>query len=137
MFTRSVRVGCSFPAYEGDSMKFQTCLKFLQPLPTLVSDPNFIHVTIGLSFKLMACRLHFPACRLIKQACLYQVSGLSQILTSRLYVKANRLCGKCYSTITLTSLSVTVPDRPVKFPGQSVTLTDWVLELGKFVTDRP
>ena len=30
----------------------------------------------------------------------------------------------------------TVPDRPVKFQGQSVTLTDWVLESGKFVTDR-
>ena len=39
-------------------------------------------------------------------------------------------------SVTLTGLSVTVPDRPVKFPGQSVTLTDWVLESGKFVTDR-
>ena len=39
--------------------------------------------------------------------------------------------------VTLAGLSVTVPDRPVKFTGQSVTFTDWVLELGKIVTDRP
>ena len=40
-------------------------------------------------------------------------------------------------SVALASLSVTVPDRPVKFQGQSVTLTDWVLESGKFITDRP
>ena len=97
MFTWSVRVGCSFPACWGELVKFQTCLRFLRLLPTLVSDLNFIHLATGLSVNLMACRFHFPTCRLIKQACLYQV----------------------------------------KFPGQSVTLTDWVLESGKFVTDRP
>ena len=81
---------------------------------------------------LTAYQLHFPACRLIKQACLYQVSVLSQIWTSRLYLMPNII-----HSVTLAGLSATVPDRPVKFPGQSVTLTDWVLELGKFVTDRP
>ena len=40
-------------------------------------------------------------------------------------------------SVTLAGLSVSIPDRPVKFHGQSVTLTDWVLESGKFVTDRP
>ena len=40
-------------------------------------------------------------------------------------------------SVTLASLSVTVPDRPVKFTGQSVTFTDWVLESGKFVPDKP
>ena len=40
-------------------------------------------------------------------------------------------------SVTLSGQSVTVPNRPVKFPGQLVTLTDWVLEPGKFVTDRP
>ena len=30
-------------------MKFQTYMKFLQLLPTLVSDPNFIHLATGLS----------------------------------------------------------------------------------------
>ena len=39
--------------------------------------------------------------------------------------------------VTLASLSVTVPDRPVKFTGQSVAFTDWVLESGKIVIDRP
>ena len=47
-----------------------TCLIFLRPLPTLVSDPKFIHLATGLSVNFTACRLHFPACQLIKQACL-------------------------------------------------------------------
>ena len=29
VYTRSVRVGCSFPACPGESVKFQTCLIFL------------------------------------------------------------------------------------------------------------
>ena len=70
MFTWPVRVGCKFPACRGESVKYQTCLIFLRPLPTLVSDPNFSPLTIGLSVNLMACRLHFPACQLMKQACL-------------------------------------------------------------------
>ena len=49
MFTWSVRVGCSFPACRGESVKYQTSLIFLPPLPTLVSDPNFIHLATGLS----------------------------------------------------------------------------------------
>ena len=40
-------------------------------------------------------------------------------------------------SVTLASLSVSVPDRPVKFEVQLVTFTDWVLESGIFVTDRP
>ena len=40
-------------------------------------------------------------------------------------------------SVTLTGLSVSVHERPVKFTGRSVTLTDWVLEPGKFVTDKP
>ena len=63
-----------------------SCLIFLQPLLTLVTDPDFIHLATGLSVNFTACQLHFPACRLIEQACLYQVSSLSQIWNSRLYV---------------------------------------------------
>ena len=70
MFTWSVRVGFKFPACQGESVKYQTCLIFLQPLPTLVSDLNFSPLATGLSVNLTACRLHFLACRLIKQACL-------------------------------------------------------------------
>ena len=40
-------------------------------------------------------------------------------------------------SVTLAGLSVSIPDRPVKFQGRSVALNDWVLESGKFVTDRP
>ena len=50
---------------------------------------------------------------------------------------AANLCLEAVQSVTLASLSVSVPDRPVKFTGQSVTLTDWVLESGKVVTDRP
>ena len=60
MFTRSVRGGCSFPAFRGESVKYQTCLIFLRPLPTLVTDPNFIHLATGLSVNLMACRVTLP-----------------------------------------------------------------------------
>ena len=70
MFTCSVRVSCKLPACRGESVKYQTCLIFLQPLPTLVSDPSFSPLATGLSVNLMACWLHFLACRLIKQACL-------------------------------------------------------------------
>ena len=40
-------------------------------------------------------------------------------------------------SVTLAGLFVSVPNRPVNFQGQSVTFTDWVLESGIFVTDRP
>ena len=63
MFTWSVRVGCKFPAYRGESVKYQTCLIFLRLFPTLVSEPNFSPLATGLSVNLTACRLHFPACR--------------------------------------------------------------------------
>ena len=63
MFTRSVRVGCTFPACRGESVKFQTCL------PTLVTDPKFIHLATGLSVNLRACELHFQACPYHFQAC--------------------------------------------------------------------
>ena len=49
MFTWSVRVGYKFPACWGESVKFQTCLIFLRPLPMLVSDPNFGALATGLS----------------------------------------------------------------------------------------
>ena len=70
MFTWSVRVGFKLPACQGESVKYQTCLIFLRPLLTLVSDPNFSPLATGLSVNLMACQLHFLACQLIKQACL-------------------------------------------------------------------
>ena len=59
MFTWSVRVGCSFPACQGGSVKFQTCFIFLLLLMTLVSNPNFIRLATGLSDNLTSCRLHF------------------------------------------------------------------------------
>ena len=62
MFTRSVRVGSIFSARRGESVKYQTCLIFLQPLPTLVTDRKFIHLATGLSVNLRAGRLHFQAC---------------------------------------------------------------------------
>ena len=48
MFTRSVRVGCKFPACRQESVKYQL-------LPTLVSDPNFSLLATGLSVNLAAC----------------------------------------------------------------------------------
>ena len=53
MFTRSVRVGCSFQACRGESVKYQTCLIFLRPFPTLVTDPNFIYLATGMSVNLI------------------------------------------------------------------------------------
>ena len=70
MFSWLVRVGCKFRACPGESVKYQTCLIFLRPLPTLVSDPNFSPLATGLSFNITAFWSHFPACLLIKQACL-------------------------------------------------------------------
>ena len=89
--------GFQVPGLSGELVKFQTCLIFLRPLPTLVSDLTFNPLATGLSVNLTACRLHFLACWLIKQACLYQVSNLSQIWTSRLYVMTHQRCRKCYS----------------------------------------
>ena len=48
MFTRSVRASCSFPACRGESVNYHTCLIFLRPFPTPVTDPNFIHLATGL-----------------------------------------------------------------------------------------
>ena len=79
MFTSLVRVGCSFQTCQEESVKYETCLIFLRPLPTLVTDPNFIYLATDLSDNLTAYRLHLPPCQLIQQACLYHVSGLSQI----------------------------------------------------------
>ena len=45
-------VGYKFPACRGESVKLQTCLIFLRPLPTLVSDPNFSALATGLSVNL-------------------------------------------------------------------------------------
>ena len=81
MFTWSIRGGYKFSACHEESVKYQTCLIFLQSLLTLVSNPNFSPIATGLSVNLMACRLHLQVCRLSQQACLSQVSGLSQIWT--------------------------------------------------------
>ena len=43
----------------------------------------------------------------------------------------------CDDSTTVLEVSVSVPNRPVKFQGRSVTLIDLVLESGKYVTDRP
>ena len=75
MFTWSVRVGCKFPACRGESVKYQTCLIFLQPLLTLISDPNFSLLGTGLSVNLRACQLHFQACLQPFQACRYHLQA--------------------------------------------------------------
>ena len=77
----------------------ETCLISLRPFLTLVTDPESIHLATGLLVNLTACWLPFPPCRLMKQACLYQVYGLSQIWSSRLYVKTNRLCRRNNHTV--------------------------------------
>ena len=100
-------VGCSYLVCRGEPVEISNMT---------AAGPKSIHLTTGLLVNLTACWLHFPACWLIKQVCLYQVLGLSQIWTSRLYMKTNRLCGKFYSSVSNF--------RPVKFPGHSVTLTD-------------
>ena len=147
--TNVYKVGCTFLACRGESVKYQSCLIIPRPLLTLVTDPNFSHLAIGLSVNLMASRLHFLACRLMTQACLYQVSGLSQIWSSRLYVMKDCAGSVTVQSVTLAGLSVSVPYRPVNFPGQSVNFHDWVLESGvlynqpaqnsnrQAVTDRP
>ena len=139
MFTWSVRVVCKYPACRQELVKYQTCLIFLRPLPTLVSYPNFSHLATGLSVNLTACRLHFSA----------NQTGLS-VTSIRLVPNMDfptvlddkQTMREGYSTVTvqwvtLAGLSVAVPDRPVKFTGQSVAFTDWIPESGKFVTDRP
>ena len=64
MFTLSVTVSCNFQACWQESVKYKTCLIFLLPFPTLVTDPDFIQLATGLL-------VNFQACHLIKQACLY------------------------------------------------------------------
>ena len=54
MFTRLVKVGCSFSGCRAESVKYQTCLIFLRPLRTLVTHHNFIHLATGLSVNLRA-----------------------------------------------------------------------------------
>ena len=49
MFTKSIRVGCSFQACPGESVKNVTCLIFLWLLLTHVTDPNFIHLATDMS----------------------------------------------------------------------------------------
>ena len=51
MFTRSVRVGCSFPACRGESVNFQTCSKM---------HPKFIHLKKGLSGTLQGLSVTLP-----------------------------------------------------------------------------
>ena len=83
-------------------MKFQTCLKFLRSLPTLVSDPNFIHLATGLSVNLTACRLHFQACLYHFQACPYhfhayhiwKLACLLQLSTTHLQSISSMMRGK-------------------------------------------
>ena len=82
-----------------------------------------VHLATGVSVNLTACQLHFPPIWLMKQTCLYHVSGLSQIWSSRLYMKTIRLCGRItVQLVSLVSLFVNVKDMPVGFPGQSGTL---------------
>ena len=75
MFTRSVRVACSFPACRGELVKFQACLIFLQSLPTLVTDPKFIHLATGLSVNFLACITSRPV--LITSRLVLQEAGVS------------------------------------------------------------
>ena len=58
-------------------------------------------------------------------------------LYSAQYLSLFLLGSVTVQSVTLAGLSVTVPDRLVKFTGQSVTFTDWVIESGKFVNDKP
>ena len=60
MFTWLVRVGCKFPACRGESVTYQTCLIFLRPLPTLMSDPNFSPLATGLSVTLPGLSVILP-----------------------------------------------------------------------------
>ena len=77
MFTWSVRGGCKFPACWEELVKYQTCLIFLRQLPTLVSDPKFIHLETGLSVNLRACLLHFQACPVTLLGLSLSLAGLS------------------------------------------------------------
>ena len=56
MLKLSVTVGSSFQGCWEELVKYQTCLKFVSPFPTLVSDPNYIYIAAGLSVNLTACR---------------------------------------------------------------------------------
>ena len=113
MFTRSVRVGCSFPACRGELVKFQTCLKFLRPLLTLVSDPIFIHLATGLSvngllvtlpgLSVNQTGLSVPSIRFVPNIDFQTVRDDKQTVRGNVTVQS----------VTLAGLSVTVPDRPV------------------------
>ena len=129
MFTWSVRVGCSFQARVSE---ISNMFDISMTIPTLVTDPNSIHLATGLSVNLTACWLYFLPCHLMKQACLYQVSGLSQIWSSRLYVMTNRLCRRNNHTVGKFS-------RPVCKCSRLAwkTFHVWVPESGIFVTNKP
>ena len=73
----------------------------------------------------------------MKQACLYHVSRLSQIWSSRLYVKTDCVGEITAQSVSLAGLSVNVIDRPVSFPGKSVSFHIRALESGIFITDKP
>ena len=107
MFTWPVRGGFKFPACQGESLKCQTCLIFLHPLPTLVSDPNFSPLATGLSVTLPGLSVN--------------QTGLS-VTTIRLVPNMDfqtvRAGSVTVQSVTLAGLSVTVPNRPVKFKGR-------------------
>ena len=44
----------------GESVTYQTCLIFLRPLPTLMSDPNFSPLATGLSVTLPGLSVILP-----------------------------------------------------------------------------
>ena len=54
------KVSCSFPACRGELVKYQTCLMFLRPLPTRVTDPNYIHLATGMPVNLMSLSVTLP-----------------------------------------------------------------------------
>ena len=56
MFAQWFTVSCSFQACHKESVKYQICLIFLRPFPTLVTDPKSLHLGTGLSVYLRSCR---------------------------------------------------------------------------------
>ena len=57
MFTWSVRVGCKFPACRGESVKYQTCLIFPRPFPTLVPGLSSTPLVTSLSLHVLSVSL--------------------------------------------------------------------------------
>ena len=80
IFTESVRIDCSFLAYHGGSAKYQTCLVFHRPSPTLDPDLGSTHlVTVVVSVVVIVCccHSHFPFCHILLQSCLEALVSLS------------------------------------------------------------